>query len=61
MPYETTFLDLDLVGTVREHGTCGLNAVWKQLRDYPPPFPPAAGGAVMRGLGPLPGRTTASR
>jgi formamidase len=54
----TLFLDLDLVSTVREHGTAGLNALWKQLRDAPPPFPPAvhgyAGGAVMAGLGPFP-------
>jgi len=61
--YLTLFLDLDLVTSVREHGTCGLNAVWKQLRDYPPPFPPAtagyASGAVMRDLGPLPGRVPA--
>ena len=53
----TLFLDLDLVSTVREHGTAGLNALWKQLRDAAPPFPPALlgydAGAVMRGLGPL--------
>jgi hypothetical protein len=55
------FLDLDLVSTVREHGTSGLNAVWKQLRDNPPPFPPAtegyANGAIMEGLGRFPGRS----
>jgi formamidase len=55
----TLFLDLDLVATIREHGTAGLNALWKQLRDAAPPFPPAihgyARGEVMRGLGPLPG------
>ena len=53
----TVFLDLDLVSATREHGTAGLNALWKQLRDAPPPFPPAvhgyAAGAVMRDLGPL--------
>ncbi|WP_457033921.1 carbon-nitrogen hydrolase family protein [Kitasatospora sp. P5_F3] len=53
----TLFLDLDLVSTVREHGTAGLNALWKQLRDAAPPFPPALlgyeAGAVMRGLGSL--------
>lgn len=57
--YLTAFLDLDLVATVREHGTAGLNPLWKQLRDCPPPFPPAqlgyAEGAVMEGLGPLGG------
>lgn len=55
----TLFLDLDLVQTIREHGTAGLNALWKQLRDAAPPFPPAihgyAQGEVMRDLGPLPG------
>jgi formamidase len=58
--YLTVFLDLDLVGTVREHGTAGLNALWKQLRDNPPRFPPAIegypSGAVMRGLGNFPDR-----
>jgi formamidase len=58
----TLFLDLDLVSAVREHGTAGLNAVWKQLRDAPPPFPPAihgyAQGEVMRNLGPFPGYPT---
>lgn len=53
----TLAIDLDLVSTVREHGTMGTNAVWKQLRDFPPPFPPGrlgyASGAVMEGLGPL--------
>ncbi len=53
----TQILDLDLVGAVREYGTVGMNAVWKQLRDFPPPFPPAvagyAAGEIMRGLGPL--------
>lgn len=53
----TLAIDLDLVGAVREHGTLGMNAVWKQLRDFPPPFPPGqagyASGAVMDGLGPL--------
>lgn len=55
----TLFLDLDLVSTVREHGTAGLNAMWKQLRDAPAAFPPALlgyeSGEVMRGLGPLRG------
>ena len=54
----TLFLDLDLVSTIREHGTAGLNTMWKQLRDCPPPFPPALHGydkgEVMRNLGPLP-------
>jgi len=54
----TLFLDLDLVATIREHGTAGLNALWKQLRAAPPPFPPAihgyAQGAVMDGLGAFP-------
>ncbi|MGH3242727.1 MAG: carbon-nitrogen hydrolase family protein [Spirillospora sp.] len=53
----TVLIDLDLVSAVREHGTAGLNTVWKQLRDAPPPFPPAAhgyaAGEVMRTLGPL--------
>lgn len=57
--YLSAFLDLDLVGAVREHGTAGLNQLWKQLRDFPPPFPPAvegyAAGEIMRGLGPLAG------
>ncbi|GII97359.1 carbon-nitrogen hydrolase family protein [Sinosporangium siamense] len=56
--YLTVYLDLDLVSTVREHGTAGLNALWKQLRDAPPPFPPAlygySTGEVMRDLGPFP-------
>ncbi|MBB4661380.1 nitrilase-related carbon-nitrogen hydrolase [Conexibacter arvalis] len=55
--YLSAFLDLDLVATVREHGTAGLNQLWKQLRDFPPPFPPAlesyAAGEIMRDLGPL--------
>lgn len=54
----TVLLDLDLVTATREHGTAGLNALWKQLRDAPPPFPPAVHGydrgEVMRHLGPLP-------
>jgi formamidase len=53
----SVFLDLDLVSAVREHGTAGVNPLWKQLRDAPPPFPPAmagyASGEIMRGLGPL--------
>lgn len=60
--YLTVFLDLEMVTTVREHGTAGLNALWKQLRDAPPPFPPAtegyASGAVMAGLGRFPGQRT---
>ncbi|SDH11491.1 formamidase [Sinosporangium album] len=55
--YLTVYLDLDLVTTVREHGTAGLNPLWKQLRDAPPPFPPAvygySAGEVMRDLGPM--------
>jgi len=57
----TVYLDLDLVSTTREHGTAGLNALWKQLRDWSPPFPPAADGygkgEIMRHLGPMPGQT----
>jgi formamidase len=54
----TQIVDLDRARLVREHGTAGLNMMWKQLRDGPvPPYPPAAEGyargAVMRGLGPL--------
>ncbi|WP_051787017.1 MULTISPECIES: carbon-nitrogen hydrolase family protein [Streptomyces] len=53
----TFHLDLDLVATTREHGTLGLNPLWKQLRDAPPPFPPASEGydkgPIMTGLGPL--------
>lgn len=53
----TVFIDLDLVSTIREHGTAGANPLWKQLRDFPPPFPPAAAGyasgAIMRDLGSL--------
>ena len=54
----TQIVDLDRVRLVREHGTAGLNTMWKQLRDRPvPAFPPARdgypAGAVMDGLGPL--------
>jgi formamidase len=53
----SVYLDLDLVSVVREFGTAGVNPLWKQLRDAPPPFPPAAAGyaagEIMRGLGPL--------
>lgn len=61
----TVLLDIDHVRAVREHGTLGLNALWKQLRDIPPPFPPAripyADGEVMRGLGPLGGLASPPR
>jgi predicted amidohydrolase len=54
----TQVIDLDAVTTTREHGTAGLNPVWKQLRDAPPPLVGPyregfAAGAVMEGLGPL--------
>ncbi len=54
----TQIVDLDRVRLVREHGTTGLNTMWKQLRDGPVPgYPPAAQGyptgGVMRDLGPL--------
>ncbi len=35
----TQIVDLDRARLVREHGTAGLNTMWKQLRDRPvPPF-----------------------
>ena len=50
-------LDLDLVGTVREYGTAGLNQHLKQLKDFPHPFPPyekgLAQGAGFKNLGPV--------
>lgn len=54
----TQVIDLDAVTTTREQGTAGLNPVWKQLRDAPPPLDGPyregfAAGAVMEGLGPL--------
>jgi formamidase len=54
----TQVIDLDAVTTTREHGTAGLNPLWKQLRDAPPPLVGPyregfAAGAVMAGLGPL--------
>jgi formamidase len=68
----TQMIDLDAVTTTREHGTAGLNPLWKQLRDAPPPLvgPYREGfpaGDVMAGLGPLseralqPGTTRGSR
>lgn len=48
------------MATVREHGTLGLDALWKQLRDTPPPFPPATHGDVMRPLGALRGNGAAA-
>jgi formamidase len=56
----TQMIDLDRVTTVREYGTAGLNRLWKQLRDVPPPVFPQyrdgfSAGEVMRGLGPLKG------
>lgn len=61
----TLTLDVDLVGAVREYGTAGLNMLWKQLRDFPPPFPPAtfgyAAGEIMRGLGDLPTKASVAK
>ena len=56
----TQVLDLDAVTTTREYGTAGLNRLWKQLRDAPPPLAGPyrdgfAEGRVMAGLGPLSG------
>lgn len=55
----TQIIDLDTVRHTREFGTAGLNPVWKQLRDSPPPpFPQYrlgfAAGAIMSQLGPMP-------
>lgn len=54
----TQMIDLDVVSTTREHGTAGLNPLWKQLRDAPPPLlgpyrDGFAAGDVMAGLGEL--------
>jgi len=54
----TQMIDLDMVASTREHGTAGLNPLWKQLRDAPPPLHGPyrdgfAAGDVMAGLGPL--------
>ena len=54
----TQMIDLDTVTITREHGTAGLNPLWKQLRDAPPPLVGPyrdgfAAGDVMAGLGPL--------
>jgi formamidase len=54
----TQMIDLDAVTTTREHGTAGLNPLWKQLRDAPPPLDGPyrdgfAAGNVMAGLGAL--------
>ncbi|MCY7417719.1 MAG: carbon-nitrogen hydrolase family protein [Chloroflexi bacterium] len=54
----TQIVDLDRVRLVREHGTAGLNPLWKQLRDKPVPAFPAYRegfpvGDVMRDLGPF--------
>ncbi len=54
----TQMIDLDAVTATRQHGTAGLNPVWKQLRDAPPPLVGPyrdgfAAGDVMSGLGPL--------
>lgn len=54
----TQMIDLDTVTTTREHGTTGLNPLWKQLRDAPPPLVGPyrdgfAAGDVMTGLGEL--------
>jgi formamidase len=52
----TQMIDFDVAKTTREHGTAGLNPLWKQLRDAPPPLVGPyrdgfAAGDVMRGLG----------
>ena len=57
----TQMLDLDAVQTTREHGTAGLNALWKQLRDAAPPLTGPyrdgfSAGEVMTGLGAMPRR-----
>ena len=62
----TQVIDLDTVTTTREHGTAGLNPVWKQLRDAPPPLVGPyregfAAGAVMEGLGPLSAKGAGAR
>lgn len=62
----TQVLDLDAVTTTREHGTAGLNRLWKQLRDAPPPLAGPyrdgfAAGPVMEGLGPMSGPRSRSR
>jgi formamidase len=54
----TQMIDLDAVTATREYGTAGLNPLWKQLRDAPPPLVGPyrdgfAGGDVMAGLGPM--------
>lgn len=54
----TQMIDLQAVASTREHGTAGLNPVWKQLRDAPPPLVGPyregfAAGDVMVGLGRL--------
>jgi formamidase len=54
----TLMIDLDVARTTREHGTAGLNPLWKQLRDAPPPLVGPyrdgfAAGDVMAGLGEL--------
>jgi formamidase len=58
----TQVIDLDTVSTTREFGTAGLNPLWKQLRDAPPPLigpyrDGFAAGPVMEGLGGLGDRT----
>jgi formamidase len=55
----TQIIDLDTVRHTREFGTAGLNPLWKQLRDSPPPpFPQYqqgfAAGEIMSQLGPMP-------
>ncbi len=56
--FVTQMIDLDAVSTTREYGTAGLNPLWKQLRDAPPPLVGPyrdgfAAGDVMAGLGDL--------
>jgi formamidase len=55
----TQVIDLHTVATTREYGTAGLNPLWKQLRDAPPPLVGPyregfAAGDAMAGLGPMP-------
>jgi formamidase len=55
----TQVIDLDAVTSTRERGTAGLNRLWKQLRDAPPPLVGPyrdgfAAGSVMDGLGAFP-------
>ncbi len=56
--YLTQIIDVDMVTATRELGTAGLNPLWKQLRDAPPPMlgpyrDGFAAGLVMTALGRL--------